>query len=260
MDRDSLTLLLAQGVSVEEIGRRFDRHPSTVAYWMRKFGLEAPNRQKHAAKGGIQERLEALVEAGMTIRQIANELGVGPTTVRHWLKRHRLRTRNTRGPRHEGRAQQAREDGRVVVSFNCIHHGETDFVIEARGYYRCKRCRADSVARHRRRLKEQLVEEAGGSCRLCGYSRYLGALAFHHLDPAQKRLQISWNGVTQSLERLRAEASKCVLLCSNCHAEVEAGFASVPASLALSELRRASSDSGSSETIRGSSTGRANGC
>ncbi|MGZ6617695.1 MAG: helix-turn-helix domain-containing protein, partial [Solirubrobacteraceae bacterium] len=31
MDKDSLTLLLAQGVSVEEIGRRFNRHPSTVA-------------------------------------------------------------------------------------------------------------------------------------------------------------------------------------------------------------------------------------
>jgi hypothetical protein len=27
---------------------------------------------------------------------------------------------------------------------------------------------------------------------------------------------------------LRAEASKCVLLCSNCHAEVEAGIAAVP--------------------------------
>src|SRR6185437_3362115 len=66
MDRGSLALLLAQGVSVEEIGRRFNRHPSTIAYWMAKFGLEAPNRDKHAAKGGIErERLEELVAAGM---------------------------------------------------------------------------------------------------------------------------------------------------------------------------------------------------
>jgi IS30 family transposase len=34
MDRESLRLLLAQGVTVEEIGRRFDKHPSTVSYWM----------------------------------------------------------------------------------------------------------------------------------------------------------------------------------------------------------------------------------
>ncbi len=29
------------------------------------------------------------------------------------------------------------------------------------------------------------------------------------------------------VERLRAEAGKCVLLCSNCHAEVEGGVASL---------------------------------
>ena len=30
--------------------------------------------------------------------------------------------------------------------------------------------------------------------------------------------------MTRSLERLREEAGKCVLLCANCHAEVESGF------------------------------------
>jgi hypothetical protein len=30
---------------------------------------------------------------------------------------------------------------------------------------------------------------------------------------------------------VRAEASKCVLLCSNCHAEVEAGLAAPPGGL-----------------------------
>src|SRR2546423_6202780 len=44
VDRDSLVLLLAQGVSVEQIGRRFGKHPSTISYWMNKFGLGAPNR------------------------------------------------------------------------------------------------------------------------------------------------------------------------------------------------------------------------
>jgi IS30 family transposase len=48
MDRESLRLLLAQGVSMEKIAERFARHPSTVAYWMKKHGLEAPNREKHA--------------------------------------------------------------------------------------------------------------------------------------------------------------------------------------------------------------------
>jgi hypothetical protein len=49
------------------------------------------------------------------------------------------------------------------------------------------------------------------------------ALHFHHLDPAEKRLELNARGVALSLDTLRAEARKCVLLCSNCHAEVEEG-------------------------------------
>jgi hypothetical protein len=61
---------------------------------------------------------------------------------------------------------------------------------------------------------------------LCGYSRCDRALEFHHLDPKAKQFQITSH--TRSLARLRVEAGKCVLLCSNCHAEVEAGIVVVP--------------------------------
>ena len=54
VDKNSLELLLAQGLSVAQIAKRFGKNPSTVSYWMDKHGLEAPNRQKHAAKGGIE--------------------------------------------------------------------------------------------------------------------------------------------------------------------------------------------------------------
>ena len=54
------------------------------------------------------------------------------------------------------------------------------------------------------------------------------ALHFHHLDPTSKRLELNAKGVSPSLDTLRMEARKCVLLCSNCHAEVEDGKAAVP--------------------------------
>jgi hypothetical protein len=57
------------------------------------------------------------------------------------------------------------------------------------------------------------------------------ALQFHHLDPELKRLGLSGQGVTYSIETLRAEASKCVLLCANCHVEIEDGMASLPLEL-----------------------------
>lgn len=34
-------------------------------------------------------------------------------------------------------------------------------------------------------------------------------------------------GLTKSLESLREEARKCVLLCANCHSEVEWGVATL---------------------------------
>jgi len=85
---------------------------------------------------------------------------------------------------------------------------------------------SDAVSRRRREVKRILVEEAGGGCALCGYDRCVSALSFHHLEPATKSFELSRRGVTRSIERARAEARKCVLLCANCHAEVEAGLAS----------------------------------
>jgi hypothetical protein len=76
-----------------------------------------------------------------------------------------------------------------------------------------------------------LVEAAGGCCALCGYGRSPAALQFHHVDPIKKAFGISYDGLTRSLKTARAEAEKCVLLCATCHAEVEAGVATLPEKL-----------------------------
>lgn len=233
MDKQSLESLLDQGVSIERIATRFGKDPSTISYWMKKYGLVSPYKEKHAAKGGLEkEQLEALVQAGMTIAEIADRVSLSKATVRHWLRRYALRTQNGRGRRPHELAKAAREDGHLTTVLDCRHHGETEFVLEGRGHYRCKRCRVEAVVRHRRKIKAILVEEAGGRCCICGYDRCYGALEFHHLDPADKLHEVSRYGVTLSLEAARREAAKCILLCSNCHAEVEGGVSYVPATVA----------------------------
>ena len=228
MDKESLRLLLAQGVSVEKIAERFARHPSTVAYWMKKHGLQAPNREKHAAKGGIdRDVLEAYVKAGMTIAELAEAVGQSRTAVRYWLGRYGLKTQRARRADAREQTRIAREEGQNTITRDCRHHGSTTFVIDTTGRYRCRRCRSEAVSRRRRHVKRILVAEAGGCCRLCGYARHPAALAFHHLDPAQKRFVVSAWGISLGLDRLREEARKCVLLCANCHAEVECGVAEV---------------------------------
>jgi 5-methylcytosine-specific restriction endonuclease McrA len=72
-----------------------------------------------------------------------------------------------------------------------------------------------------------LIEEAGGCCALCGYHRCTINLTFHHVDPATKLFPMTIAS-GKSLAAYRAEATKCVLLCSNCHGEVEASLVESP--------------------------------
>jgi hypothetical protein len=77
-------------------------------------------------------------------------------------------------------------------------------------------------------VKRLLVDEAGGHCEICGYDRCLNALEFHHRDPTAKEFGIAMRGITRSIETVRREVEKCVLLCANCHAEVECGATKLP--------------------------------
>ena len=222
MDRAGLAAELASGRSIEAIARELGRDPSTVAYWVNKHGLVSGHAAKHAPRGGIaREQLEPLVAAGRTVQGIAEELGRGATTVRYWLKKHGLSTARALPP--TGTAKPA------SIVRRCRTHGFTEHILTSGGQrYRCRRCRVDAVSARRRRVKLALVQAAGGACRLCGYHRYAGALQFHHVDPAEKAFAIADRGVARSLDRALAEARKCVLLCANCHAEIEAGIATMP--------------------------------
>src|SRR3954451_23354278 len=157
--------------------------------------------------------LVGLVEEGLSISAIAARLGTGSPAVRTALRRHGLQT--LQGAKRLQSAASARR-GDALADLPCRPHGVTPHVLEGRGRYRCLRCRSEQVARHRRRIKETLVAEAGGRCVLCGYDRCRAALQFHHVDPASKAFHLSHEGATRSIEAARAEAGKCVLLCATC--------------------------------------------
>jgi transposase-like protein len=222
MEKEWLETQLAAGRSIESIAREVGKHPSTVGYWVKKHGLASMHAERHAAKGAPgRDVVAALVEEGLTLQQLAERLGVGATTVWHWLRRYGLTT-------VRARAATVGDEGHRMVIRECRRHGYTAWVRSGTGgRYRCKRCRSEAVTARRRRVKRLLIEEAGGRCVLCGYDRFPGALQFHHLDPAEKSFALSVQGVARSLEKARAEAAKCVLMCANCHAEVEGGLATI---------------------------------
>jgi len=109
----------------------------------------------------------------------------------------------------------------VVKSHLCKTCGETD----PSNFYKgqkisCKKCHSRATAQRAKNIKLQGVEYLGGECTKCGYSKYVGALQFHHIDPTQKDLK-KFNKFV-NFEVLKEELDKCILLCANCHAEEHA--------------------------------------
>lgn len=57
-------------------------------------------------------------------------------------------------------------------------------------------------------------------CQKCGYDRCGASLEFHHLNPEEKDKQIArMISNNYSLDKVREEIKKCIVLCSNCHHE-----------------------------------------
>jgi hypothetical protein len=80
-----------------------------------------------------------------------------------------------------------------------------------------------------RERKLALIDHLGGRCSICGYCRNHAALEFHHRDPKQKAFQLDLRSLANlQWVQIVAEASKCQLLCSNCHAELHNPLAALP--------------------------------
>ena len=80
--------------------------------------------------------------------------------------------------------------------------------------------RANTIKALRKAMKQEAVKRFGGKCCLCGYDKYIGALEFHHKDPTQKDFALSADGITHGWKEYLEEATKCLLVCANCHAEL----------------------------------------
>jgi len=80
-----------------------------------------------------------------------------------------------------------------------------------------------AVAKRRRKVKTLAIEYKGGKCQICGYKKYQGALDLHHITGG-KEFGIADKGYTRSWEKVKTELDKCILVCANCHRELEAGI------------------------------------
>lgn len=85
----------------------------------------------------------------------------------------------------------------------------------------CKECHKVNVFKVKRILRAFKVKHG---CQICGYNTCHWSLHFHHIEPADKLFEISmYNRIHSSkiTEELHNELRKCLILCCNCHMEVD---------------------------------------
>lgn len=90
-------------------------------------------------------------------------------------------------------------------------------------YSECPKERERDKRKKKRRLEflRAYIEryKLSHGCSICGYNKCAKALDFHHTDPSKKSYKPA-SLVQKTMTRFHIEISKCVLLCSNCHAEI----------------------------------------
>ena len=103
---------------------------------------------------------------------------------------------------------------------SCKKHGNTRHVYDKSSKAnRCVECRNETTTRHRKKNMRRARSLLDDKCSICGYSKCIAALEFHHKDPSTKLFRLGM-GSGYSWKRIKEEAQKCILVCSNCHREI----------------------------------------
>ena len=165
-----------------------------------------------------RDQLENLINCGLSQRELSSHFNVSQTNVRYWLKKYNLSTgykkRNTL------------PDRKICSSCNKEKPNSEFYKRQSRDYdlsSKCRSCNLEDTLVRQKDFKQQCVDYKGGECQCCGYNKCNGALEFHHIDPKTKKFSISQYRSSDGYS-LTEELDKCVLVCSNCHREIHAGY------------------------------------
>lgn len=181
----------------------------------------------------MNQRYNAIIELrrkGLTFPQIRNELKIPLSTISKVCKSYGLNVNPKHRPINDEEIinwQRMYDDGSTVEqvalffkrSRNTVRVRINTRKRSFRSLEEQKQYMSKYIGAHKRRIKQILVKEHGGKCVRCGYDRNIKALQFHHINPKEKEFSLSQT--TRSLQSARKEMKKCILLCANCHVEVE---------------------------------------
>ena len=167
------------------------------------------------------EKILSLRKEGKSYKEITKILGCAMSTVSYHCQLHKMGDNNQKVSEDEKEQFQKMYDEigslKKVAKLTGRSFETVKKYVQVRTRVK-KVTNSESVILWRKRTKKKLIEYKGGKCELCGYNKCDSALQFHHKDHTEKYFSIS--GRSLSFDRLKEEVDKCMLVCSNCHAEI----------------------------------------
>ena len=167
------------------------------------------------------EKILSLRKEGKSYKEITKILGCAMSTVSYHCQLHKMGDNNQKVSDDEKEQFQKMYDEigslKKVAKLTGRSFETVKKYVQVRMRVK-KVTNSESVILWRKRTKKKLIEYKGGKCELCGYNKCDSALQFHHKAPTEKDFSIS--GKSLSFDRLKEEVDKCMLVCSNCHAEI----------------------------------------
>lgn len=114
--------------------------------------------------------------------------------------------------------EDAKIKGDNFICLSC----KREFPLDRSKGHRSRKCASCNILSRKSKMKLRCLEYKGNSCIRCRYNKCSAALVFHHFDESNKEFNIS-GSYNRSWNKLKAELDKCILICSNCHAELHYG-------------------------------------
>lgn len=170
-----------------------------------------------------KDTLQKLVSKDLSQREIARELNISQTNIRHWLKKYELKTKllqcnKTSDDDGKTKTCQSCKLKKKTNSFYKTHKNRTTVSNH------CKDCSNKRIVERSVSIKLKMIAYKGGKCENCPITiehTHYSVFDFHHLDPKTK--DINFRSIkSRSWKYIQNELDKCKMLCANCHRIVHA--------------------------------------
>lgn len=217
--RDQIIREYESGTSIRQLMEKYGKTYDAINAMLYRRGIV--RRYPTVISEDHRREILSMRAANYSMKEIADKLGFGKTTIARVLRRS---GGSTARPKYYGKNRFLSGLG-LRVCCGCGYEGpEEDFYQSKHNYRRycyCKRCcvhRAAATGKKARKERRQLITQLkGNTCADCKNTYPTCVLDFHHVR-GEKRFILSEGARGQwTKQDIILEAAKCDVLCSNCH-------------------------------------------